>query len=75
MENEAVMMLFSAVGRLMFVLIALFVVVSMLRILDKLGGYPFKEQMKIIRKDSRALAIYSGLRLLAVGLAVGLVFS
>ncbi len=75
MESEILMMGLSAVGRLMFVIAALFAVWMMLRLLDLLGGYPFKETMEIIRKDPRALALYNGLRILAVGVAVGLVFS
>ena len=75
MENEVAMILLSAIGRLMFVLTALIAVWMMLRLLDRLGGHSFKEQMRIIRGDARALALYNGFRILAVGIAVGLVFS
>lgn len=75
MESEILMMGLSAAGRLMFVIAALFAVWMMLRLLDWIGGYPFKETMKIIRRDAHALALYNGLRILAVGIAVGLVFS
>lgn len=46
---------------------------AMLRVFDKALGLPFKETFGKLSEDSKALALYLGLRILGVSLAASLV--
>lgn len=45
----------------------------MLRVFDLIGGVKFKQVLDTLHTDSKALAIYFGLRWLGCSIAVGLV--
>lgn len=60
---------------LTFAVIAIVCVLLVLRIFDVLTGAPFSSTREKIREDSKAAAVYYGLRFLGVCMLVGQLFS
>lgn len=69
-----IMLFITKLSLAIFSLVILYIAMfGVLRLFDKALGIDFKEAFNTIETDSRAMALYYGLRILGVSLAVGLV--
>lgn len=69
-----IMLFITKLSLAIFSLVILYMsMFGVLRLFDKALGIDFKEAFNTIETDSRAMALYYGLRILGVSLAVGLV--
>lgn len=64
----------SSAHTLLMAALAITMVWGLLRILDILAGTPFTKVKEVIYADSKAAALYAGLRFLGACILIGLLF-
>jgi len=74
--NEMIdFMTLGAISRTIYFLMVVFGIWLLARLLDKLSGQNFKKNMRKISDDSKALAIYYGLRFLGIAYGASTILS